>query len=128
MEQLLTGKNMTFAGSILVVLSVLRRPLLEFWKSVYGQRLLPVAPLLLGVGGSFAGMTDGVTWQDKVMLGLICGFTAGHMFKVGKTSLLGYGLDSEEEIVPPTAPEAVIPNVVVSTSPAIVLPVETKKE
>ena len=96
-DQLLTGPNVAFAGSIMVIVSMLRSYFKEFWKTAAGQRLLPMLPLVLGQAGAFVGMTDAHTWQDKVVIGLIAGYAAAHSFKVGKTSVMGYGLEEQDE-------------------------------
>ena len=105
-EQLLTGKNMALAGGIFVLTSALKPMFKKFLATSIGQRVMPLAPIALGVAGAFAGMCDGTAWQDKLLLGTLAGYVAGHSFKIGKTSLLGYGIDTEEgtELPPPAVP------------------------
>jgi hypothetical protein len=101
LDQLLTGRNITLAGGIFVVMSVMRYPLKDFYNSRIGQRLLPVIPVALGVVGALAGFCDAVGWKDQVVIGLISGWASAHTFKLGRTSVMGYGLpDSDGDGIP----------------------------
>ena len=91
-DQLLTGRNLMLAGAIFVILTAMKTPFKDFWASHWGQRLLPVLPLVLGIGGGFLGLCDCATWQDKLLIGILAGFASANFFKVGKTTVLGYGL------------------------------------
>lgn len=94
-EDLVTGKNLELAGSIFVLMSVIKQIVPTFWKTKIGQRILPVLPILIGVAGAFIGLCENcVTWQDKLLIGLLAGAAAAHTFKLARTSLVGYGLDT----------------------------------
>ena len=103
-DLLLTKANLSLAGGVFVLLQTLKMVFPTFFQGKLGQRLVPVIPLLFGVAGSMAGMCSGTRWQEKVMIGLIAGFAAGHSFKVGKTTLLGKGIDVDDPAPAPDAP------------------------
>jgi len=107
-EQLLTGRNLMLAGAIFVIMTVMKTPFKEFWASRWGQRVLPIIPVVLGIGGGFAGLCDCNTWQDKLLIGLLAGFASAHIFKMGKTSVMGYGLPDLDGDGVPDAPAATI--------------------
>jgi len=100
-DSLMSWVNLSLAGAIFVVTATLKQILGKFFTSPVGQRLLPLIPLVLGVGLSLAGFHDGrmSRWQDLVIVGVLSGAFSGQIFKIGRTSLLGRGLD-------PTAPES----------------------
>lgn len=136
-EELLTGRNVSLAGGIFVCLSMAKKMAPAFFKARVGQRVLPVLPIILGEIGAFINLSDAVKWQDKLLVGLIAGWAAGNVFKVGKTSLLGYGLpdkeDDSEDPVPssPTladAPVTTVPAVTSTPDAAIVPDTASKKE
>lgn len=104
-DELITGKNISLAGGVFVVISASRKPLQPFWDTPFGQRLLPLSPLILGVAGALIGMADAESWQDRLVIGLIAGYASAHTFKVGKTTLLGYGLTDEDTEVPTVQPK-----------------------
>jgi hypothetical protein len=111
LTSLITGKNLVLAGGVFALTTTIRMSFKEFFKTRGGERLLPVLPIVLGVIGALMGICENVTtWQDKLMVGVIAGFTAGHLFKMGKTSMMGIGLpekkgkeEIEEEPSPPAA-------------------------
>jgi hypothetical protein len=101
-SSLVTGKNLLLAGSVFALTTGAREMFKAFFASTLGQRFLPVLPLVLGVIGALLGICDGASeWQSRLAVGLIAGFAAGHLFKVGKTSLMGAGID-EPEVKDPT--------------------------
>ena len=98
LTSLITGNNLILAGGTFAIMATLRKSFKDFFATTFGQRVLPILPLLIAIGGALGGVCDGVTtWQDKVMLGCICGFAAGHLFKLGRTSLLGIGVDDSSK-------------------------------
>lgn len=126
LEDLITGRNMGLAAGIFVVMSILRTSLPKVWATSIGQRALPIMPIILGEIGAFIGVTDAEKWQDKMIVGLICGWAASNLFKVGRTSVLGYGID----VATPSEPAPAAP-VTPPAAPQVVAPVaepETKKE
>lgn len=112
LDQLLTGRNLALAGGVFVLMSLVKNLVLpKFWLGNIGQRLLPVLPIVLGVSGAFAGLCDCNGWQDKLLIGLIAGWASSHTFKLGKTSILGYGIDGGSEETPsdPATPAPATP-------------------
>jgi len=94
LSDLVTGQNLIFAAGVFVLVSILRTTFKGFFEGKLGQRLLPVLPVVFGLAGAFLGLGEGAKrWQDKIVLGLIVGFVSAHIFKLGKTSVLGYGVD-----------------------------------
>lgn len=93
MTDLLSGSNMMLAGAIFVLISGIKMVAPGFFQTKAGQRLLPVLPPILGIGGAFAGFgPPGYNVQNKIMLGVIAGYVAAHSFKICKSSVLGFGL------------------------------------
>jgi hypothetical protein len=94
---LLMGSNLLLTGGAFAATTAAKEMFKNFFSSVVGQRFLPVMPLAFGVIGAQAGVCEGAsTWQGRCMIGLIAGFTAGHTFKVGKTSVMGSGVEAPE--------------------------------
>ena len=104
LTSLFTGNNLILIGGVFALTTALRESFKSFFASSFGQRALPVIPLIFGIVGALAGVCDGVTtWQGKLMLGLIAGFAAGHLFTVGKTTLLGAGVEVDPKDPPTVA-------------------------
>lgn len=90
---LLVGKNFILLGGVFALTTTVRSTFKPFFDAGMGERLLPLVPLILGILGALMGISENApTVADKVGIGLIAGFTAGHIFKLGKTSVLGYGV------------------------------------
>lgn len=125
-SSLVSGKNLTLAGSVFVLVMLLKTSFPEFFKSNAGKRLLPVLPMLLAVVAAFFGFCDvalAPSWQDKLMTGLLTGAYASWFYKVGRTTILGRDLEAPlgGVSVPPTEPDATpseVPPVVVATATA----------
>ena len=130
LDQLLTGRNLMLAGGIFVLMSVMRVPMKDFYDSRLGQRLLPLIPIVLGVAGAFAGLCDGKVWQDKLLIGLIAGWASSHTFKLGRTSVMGYGLpDADGDGIPDALESTAAPaNTVAAPAPAAPAADAAKKE
>jgi hypothetical protein len=92
-----TGENAALVAGVVAVCSTLKATFKGFFKGKVGQRLLPLMPVLLGTAGAMCGIGDAGadTWQAKLVLGVICGFTAGQLFKAGKTSIFGWGIEDQ---------------------------------
>ena len=97
LSSLLTGENAALVGGILAICSTLKGSFKGFFKSNAGQRLLPLMPVLLGIMAAMSGIGDAGenAWQSKLVLGVIAGFTAGQLFKAGKTSVFGWGFEDQ---------------------------------
>lgn len=101
---LLTGRNALLPVGVYAVTQALKMALPKVFQSSIGQRFVPIIPLVLGIALAMAGLGEGATrWQDRMLMGLIAGFTASHLFKLGKTSLLGWGIESTQEEPPAVA-------------------------
>lgn len=113
-SELVSGRNATLAGAAFVAVALLKNLAPGFVGTRVGKRLLPVLPVLLCIVGAFLGFADPAmtaTWQDKMMVGLLSGATSAWLFKMGKTTVLGRGLDlsPSSPSVPPPAPEVETP-------------------
>lgn len=94
---ILTGTNLLLAIGVFVLITVIRAVFPAFFASRLGQRILPVLPLVFGAGGALIGMcSNAKTWQEKLLIGLIAGFASSHLFKIGKTTVIGWGLPDKE--------------------------------
>lgn len=94
---LLTGKNLILFGACLMTARLVRGMFFPHFETGWGERLLPVVPLIVGVVGALVGVADAETLADRVLLGIIAGGLAGQTYKVGKTSVLGVGVTSSKE-------------------------------
>ena len=96
---LVTGENAALVAGVLAVCSTVRGVFKPFFKSKLGQRLLPLMPVLLGIAGAMAriGNAGSNEWQSRLVLGVIAGFTAGQLFKAGKTSVFGWGIEDQPQ-------------------------------
>lgn len=111
LTSLLTGKNLLLTGGVFALTTAIREVFKVFFASASGQRILPVIPLIFGVAGALAGVCDGVVeWQGRLMLGLIAGFAAGHLFKIGKTTFMGSGVEDPEPPSTPPSPPSTPPS------------------
>lgn len=100
LPSLITGQNLLLTGGIFAFTTVLRQTFKTFFLGTLGQRLLPIIPLLLGVAGALGGISEkAANWQSEVMLGMICGFLASNFFKVGKTTVMGIGVEPPDPVV-----------------------------
>lgn len=98
---LITGANLACYGAILAILQTAKM-LIPHFDNKWVQRFLPLFPLVLGIGSALLGMATGKTWQEKLTIGIIIGVAAGQTFKVGKTTVLGKGI--ETAALPPAKP------------------------
>jgi hypothetical protein len=93
LTSLLTGNNLILVGACFGLTAALRSVFPEFFAAGLGHRLLPLLPLILGMLGALMGVCDGASSiASKIMLGVIAGTAAGHGFKVGRTSILGFNV------------------------------------
>jgi hypothetical protein len=98
MTTLLDSYNLMLAGAILAVLGTIKRVAPKSTSSFWGQRLLPILPLVLGILGSLLGASNGQTTIDKVIIGILAGFAAANAFKVWKTTVRGKGIDVPQAV------------------------------
>jgi hypothetical protein len=102
-----TGQNLVLAGGVFALTQGLKQAFPGFWASTWGQRCLPVVPLVFGVTAMFLGLGEGaVRWSDKALTGVMIGAVAATAFQVGKQTLLGWNLKSDSTTTPaaPTSP------------------------
>lgn len=94
--QILQPRNIALAGGVFAIMQAAKMSVPGFFASPWGKRTAPIFPLVLGVGMAMAGLGEGATrWQDRLLMGLLAGFTAAHLFKVGRTTMLGVGTQPE---------------------------------
>jgi hypothetical protein len=106
--QYATGANGSLVLVVFIVMTMLKTLLpKKVSASGWFQRMLPVLPELLGLGGAFVGITDATGWRNRLAVGLIAGFIASKAFKVGRTTVLGKGVVKPK--VEPAAPVVVVP-------------------
>jgi hypothetical protein len=91
-------------GVVFALLQTVKMAVPKWAATKVGQRLMPLIPIALGVVGAVAGLSSATTWGDKIALGVIAGFAAGQGFKVGKTTLLGKGIETASAAKTPAAP------------------------
>jgi hypothetical protein len=100
---LLTGENAGLIGAIVVVLSTAKAVIPKILTRPKVKRFIPLAPVILGIIATYLGFgTAGdalATWQSKLILGCLAGFTAGQLYKAGKTSIFGWGLIDQAQQV-----------------------------
>ena len=93
-SSLLTGRYAALVGIVYVTTQTLKLMFPSFMASKWGQRLLPILPLLVGVLFMVLAPYEATTsWRDKLVVGVVAGWAAGNVFKIGKTTLLGWGID-----------------------------------
>lgn len=99
MEELLTSQNILLVAAIYAIVQALKMALPKWSAGKVGQRVIPLLPLALGVAGALLGMggLGEATIADQVTIGIIAGSVAAQGFKVGRTTLLGRGVDPVEE-------------------------------
>lgn len=100
---LITGANLACYGAILAILQTVKM-LVPGMDNKWVQRFLPLFPLVLGIVAALVGMASGKNWQERLTIGVIIGVAAGQSFKLGKTTLLGKGLEVVASGAPPVAP------------------------
>lgn len=104
-----TGRNLILAGSVFALTQMLKQAFPAFWSSAWGQRLMPIVPVVLGVVAMFAGLGEGAArWSDKLVTGVMVGAMAATAFQVGKQTVLGWGTKPDSMMTPaapPTPPQ-----------------------
>ncbi len=96
-----TGRNLILAGSVFAFTQMLKQAFPTFWASAWGQRLMPVVPVVLGVVAMFLGLGEGAArWTDKIVTGVMVGAVAATAFQVGKQTVLGWGAKSDSTSTP----------------------------
>jgi len=90
-ETLVTPQVLALAAAIVAVLFGINKAVPKLRAKVWWRKLLPVLPLVLGVGGAFLpGVIDHEpgSWGSLVLAGLFAGFLAAHGRKIFKRILL----------------------------------------
>lgn len=101
-DVLFTGSNLILYAAVYAITQTVKVIFPKTMKKKLVQRILPALPILLAVLGAVVGLSSGTTWQERIAFGVIIGALAGQTFKIGKTSLLGKGIEEPE---PPEAPK-----------------------
>ena len=100
LTSLLTGENAGLIGAIVVILSTAKAAMPKIFLRPNVKRFIPIAPVVLGIIATYLGFgTAGdalATWQSQLVLGCLVGFTAGQLYKTGKTSMFGWGLADKQ--------------------------------
>jgi len=102
---LVSPKNFALAAAILVVISFARNTAPTFFARRPVQRFLPLLPIILSCaafGLGFGDAGDTPTWQDRLVAAVLTGAAASATYKVGRTTVLGRGMDAE---MPTAIPE-----------------------
>ena len=97
-SSMVNAENAALVGASLTLISMARASLKEFFAGRIGQRILPVLPLAVAMILAALGLGEAEGMEglkDKLMLGFMAGITAGQLFKIGKTSAMGYGLPAK---------------------------------
>ncbi len=80
-----------FAGVILACVGGFKSLVQDLAETHWGQRLLPLLPLLIGLLGGLAGAVDGAL-ITRIQGGLTAGMVAAVAYKTGKTTIGGVGV------------------------------------
>lgn len=115
LTDLVTGKNLALAAVISIFIGSLKWLFPTLAPSKFGQRCLPLFPVLVGIALALCNFGDpgeAARWQDKLVLGALAGFASGHVFNMGKKSLFGMGVEE------PPAPPPALPQPPASAPPA----------
>ncbi|AKU92960.1 hypothetical protein [Vulgatibacter incomptus] len=94
---LLGGQLLTLGAGATILTAIWRELCPRLWGSALGRRLLPLAPIAFAVAGSFAGLGSAGGWTSRLASGVLAGAIAAHGFKIGRTTLLGFGLDAPSD-------------------------------
>lgn len=86
-----SGLNLLLGMCAFVLTSMCKHLFAPFWKKPLGKRLLPIVPVAISVTLAFLGLREPTiqTWQETLAIGLVAGFSAAYLWKVGRASLLG---------------------------------------
>lgn len=90
-ETLVTPQVLALAAAIVAVLFGIGKAAPALWKKPWWRRLLPLTPLVLGIGGAFLpGVIahDEGAWGTVILAGLFAGFLASHGRKIFKRLLI----------------------------------------
>ncbi len=90
-ETLVTPQVLALAGAIVAVLFGIGKAFPELRKKAWWKKILPLMPLVLGVGGAFLpGVIahDEGMWGTLVLAGLFSGFMAAQGRKIFKRLLV----------------------------------------
>jgi hypothetical protein len=93
-----SGLNLLLGICVFVLTATIKQMFAPFWETQVGNRLLPVFPLVFGVGLAFAGLREPsiTSWQETLGIGLVAAFAASYIFKLGNTTLLGWDDKSQK--------------------------------
>jgi hypothetical protein len=97
MDALLTPAVLALAGIILATIWGLRSLMEPMLDGYWAQRLMPLAPLVLGVLAAFTPWVAGTTIWAKLQTGAVAGMAAALSYKLGKTTVGGFGLPPKPE-------------------------------
>ena len=96
----ITGTNGLLTSAIFAAVTILRLTFRGAFSRHFAQRALPTLALAFGIAGSLLGLGSGKTLQEKIAIGIIAGAVAMAGFKIGKTTVLGRGIEPREKKQP----------------------------
>lgn len=94
---LLSGHLLTLGVGASILTAIWRRLCPRFWASTAGRRSLPLVPIAIAVAGSLAGLGVAGSWFSRLASGVLAGAIAAHGFKIGRTTLLGVGIEAPSQ-------------------------------
>lgn len=110
LDILTSAKNMEAAGIIWAVSQALKAEIGEFKDHPTVQRAIPLVPVVAGVLCGLFGLVEvstdphhlATTWEN-VKVGAMIAFGSMGLFKVGKTSVIGRGVERPDHPLPESA-------------------------
>lgn len=107
---LLSGENAALIGAVVAILSTLKSMFPKRFQSRKVKRFVPLMPIAIALLAVFLGFGEAgefeMRWQARIVLGCLIGFTAGQLYKAGRTSIFGWGLPDESKPDTPAAAAA----------------------
>lgn len=90
-------ENAALPAVVIALVYATRRSGGSYFRSPPGKRLLPLLPLLFGLGLALLGIGTAGPWRERVLFGLLAGFVASGGFAFLRTTVFGRGLADELE-------------------------------
>ncbi len=98
MEVNLLGTDMALVAMVLTLMTILKSLFEGFFKKRIVKRFLPVIPVIISVIISALGLMDNeMEMKSRLFIGTMSGITAAYLFKLGKTTVMGAGVDEGDK-------------------------------